>query len=295
MFALLLVGTPVRFMHACDCQPITAEEAIKTADVIFSGKVLKITTQAKGYTPPGYNVEFQVERTWKGALPERTAVTTADYSFRCGYHFREGETHLVFAGRKGIQLVTSACTGTLPQARAEEPMRLLAQQARLRGAQPLILNVALGKRTFRNGDMLDADLVLVNQSSSVVQLSLYRPMCVPPKIVDPKTGATMKHEILYDSHTGTRSSVEIAEPEYDAHVLDKLQLKPGERLKIDACPVRFVKSAEENSRFVDVPLISGTYDVIYQYTFESAKDGHWSGTVSTLPEGFLALGFKEPQ
>jgi len=73
-------------------------------------------------------VEFEVERWWKGKSTTEVFLTTAETKNAdgtashsgCDYHFKEGETYLVYAYGKGNELRTDMCTRTSPLSKTED-------------------------------------------------------------------------------------------------------------------------------------------------------------------------------
>jgi hypothetical protein len=73
-------------------------------------------------------VKFRVERWWKGEAT--TEVVLATYKTKksdgtgsgssCDYHFKEGESYLVYAYGKGNELRTHDCTRTSPLSKTED-------------------------------------------------------------------------------------------------------------------------------------------------------------------------------
>jgi hypothetical protein len=67
-------------------------------------------------------VVFEVQRWWAGQLTETVELITDEKRMAdgiagnssCNYHFKEGETYMVFADKRGIHLATDSCAGTHP-------------------------------------------------------------------------------------------------------------------------------------------------------------------------------------
>src|SRR5918994_238197 len=75
---------------ACKCRPVEVAEAKGEAQVIFEGRVSKISDEApsEGGPPPGKQVTLAIVRTWKGVdNVETVTVRTNESSASCGYSF----------------------------------------------------------------------------------------------------------------------------------------------------------------------------------------------------------------
>lgn len=136
---LLLSATEV---FACGCGSMSNENmrdavqyASKQSTMVFAGKVVGFE-YCKGI-PNQYmesreietgkhvdyetkTVKFQVERWWKGKATTEVFLVTDETKnpdgtgtgSSCDYHFKEGETYLVYAYGKENELRTHACTRT---------------------------------------------------------------------------------------------------------------------------------------------------------------------------------------
>ena len=105
--------------QACSCAPAgSPAEALAEADAVFAGKVTAI--KPLGHPPfrlssaDPVEVEFQVNRVWKGPRLETTVIETELSETSCGYEFKKGGTYIVYVhdGRTGL------CTRTSPAWRA---------------------------------------------------------------------------------------------------------------------------------------------------------------------------------
>ena len=144
---LLLSATKV---FACGCVSMPNEsvsDAVKYATeqstMIFAGKVVGFEYR-KGIPnqymesrkkDSGNNIEyetlvvkFQVERWWKGEATTEVFLATDETKnsdgtgsgSSCDYHFKEGETYLVYAYGKENELRTYACARTRPLTKTED-------------------------------------------------------------------------------------------------------------------------------------------------------------------------------
>lgn len=97
----------------CMCAPVpgsrllTAHEAFKTAEVVFTGEVVE---SKKGTLPDEYEVRFKLKRVWKKDVGESVVLRTFRHS--CGFFGEEGEEFLVYAYTYQDMLTTNGCTRT---------------------------------------------------------------------------------------------------------------------------------------------------------------------------------------
>lgn len=92
---------------ACSClEPTDAKktEAIKSASVIFYGKVISVTP-TENYQ---IKAKFHVLRSWKGLEKNEIDVTTPSESSACGVNFTVGQTHLIYSYSNPAS--TSSCS-----------------------------------------------------------------------------------------------------------------------------------------------------------------------------------------
>jgi hypothetical protein len=115
---MALVGTAVAAppCWACSCAPSTPKQKAESADVVFTGKVLKITggdTSNGSYGDDNVKVRFRVGKVYKGNPRRHTKVFTNESGAACGYHFKKGEKYTVFADRHNNGTKhTNLCSGT---------------------------------------------------------------------------------------------------------------------------------------------------------------------------------------
>ncbi|MEK7606225.1 MAG: hypothetical protein AAB458_01330 [Patescibacteria group bacterium] len=100
----LLLGTFISVMmfsssrvHACSCaiQESVLEE-LEDSDTVFVGTVTDIEGTSL-YSTENLNVDFSVEKIYKGSTDAYQTLKTPSDSAACGYNFEEGEKYLVFA------------------------------------------------------------------------------------------------------------------------------------------------------------------------------------------------------
>jgi hypothetical protein len=97
----------------CRCLPTTVAENFKQSDIVFFGKVSKISPIQGSIN---IAVEFEILRVWKGdpfltTIEIRTCKDTAC----CGFGFFMGKDYVVFADKgERPSFVTSICSRTQP-------------------------------------------------------------------------------------------------------------------------------------------------------------------------------------
>lgn len=91
----------------CDCQPLSTEEAVAQADLIFKGTCTRVTTN---WIAGGMKYSFAVEKAWK-RRSDAHMIVNSGWESDCGFEFEEGQTYLVFANKK-FSLQTTRCSGT---------------------------------------------------------------------------------------------------------------------------------------------------------------------------------------
>ncbi len=105
--SILVLLFAYNLVSACSCsQPTEVGKinAVKNAQIIFSGKVISIVP-AENYQN---RVKFHVLKSWKGVDTNEIVITTASESSACGVNFRVGETRLVYSFSNPPS--TSSCT-----------------------------------------------------------------------------------------------------------------------------------------------------------------------------------------
>ncbi len=100
ILVLALLTCPLA-VQACSCAPATAEKEYDDTEVIFAGKVTKITyvdSTERGCDEPRTIVHFQVSAYWKGDVHAKMILHTVENRCSCdGNDFIEGETYLIYA------------------------------------------------------------------------------------------------------------------------------------------------------------------------------------------------------
>ncbi|HVL69014.1 MAG TPA: carboxypeptidase regulatory-like domain-containing protein [Vicinamibacterales bacterium] len=144
----LMAAAVPRAADACSCsEPGPPCQAFWTADAVFSGTVLSITTtppplrpqsaprNAPPPPPPPFpaadtRVTIRADRVWRGGVSGDVDVYTSDAGASCGFDFKEGETYLVYARMVGAQLRTSRCSRTAPIGDARDDQAYFAELQR---------------------------------------------------------------------------------------------------------------------------------------------------------------------
>ena len=108
--------TPTHRAHACSCaMPSPATEELENSDAVFIGTVDNIFSSSL-YGSDTLDVNFSVEKAYKGSTEAEQILKTPKDSAACGYAFTEGEKYLVFAREWGTQgkdgLTVSLCSLT---------------------------------------------------------------------------------------------------------------------------------------------------------------------------------------
>jgi len=98
---LFLLVTFNLHVYACDTNEISPEEAFKSADLVFSGKITNLkylddVEQTK--VEPRIIVTFKTEQFWKGQKQKEVMLHTTHNKGSCnGFVFDSGEKYLVYA------------------------------------------------------------------------------------------------------------------------------------------------------------------------------------------------------
>ena len=99
---------------ACECLPITPDQAAAEADAVFVGTALRLVSIKDPDSPEPLTYEFSVDSVVKGTLVAgpRFRIQTNNGSDACGVSFEIGRRYVVYAvDSDGIAFVTE-CGGT---------------------------------------------------------------------------------------------------------------------------------------------------------------------------------------
>lgn len=91
----------------CDCEPLSSQQAVEQADLIFKGVCTRVTTN---WIAGGMKYSFAVAEAWK-RRSDAHMIVNSGWESDCGFEFVEGQTYLVFANKK-FSLQTTRCSGT---------------------------------------------------------------------------------------------------------------------------------------------------------------------------------------
>src|ERR1044072_1813295 len=139
--SLLIFCTP-SLVSACPCAfaPGTCQQAWKSGDVVFTGKVMRKVAVGESvdidvpYTKYGF--ELTVSEVFRGFAFEGQKVTvqTGTGGGDCGYNFKVGTSYLVYASSEYGQLFTNICT---PTSVAADVPHLIRQLRALKKREPV--------------------------------------------------------------------------------------------------------------------------------------------------------------
>lgn len=100
----------------CMCALQTSVQHVARADVVFSGLLLEIDAGVRGLVRSSMDpvtYRFQVERVFKGAVPQNASVVSAVSGGSCGLErMNVGERYTIFAQADAGTLRSGLCGGT---------------------------------------------------------------------------------------------------------------------------------------------------------------------------------------
>ncbi len=123
-------------VRACKCAvPGLPAEELEKSEAVFAGTVVSIRhsfdPDVTPYKPGDHTtVGFDVSTVWKGAVHERTYVTTPPTGGSCGFRFSEGERYIVYAHispADSSSFSATICSRTAPLAEAQADLQALAE------------------------------------------------------------------------------------------------------------------------------------------------------------------------
>jgi hypothetical protein len=146
---LTLASTSDALACSCPSSGPPCQNAFQV-DVVFAGTVRSVVPLPEDDLPPLRPGEMRIPRTvrvefdtvvpFRGTPGSKVTVLTAGSGPACGYGFKPGERYLVYANRKGTELVTGICSRTRPLSEAAEDLQFFqtlsapSDRARLYGA-----------------------------------------------------------------------------------------------------------------------------------------------------------------
>lgn len=101
-FIALLISSQIAL--ACSCRNTSRAQAIKSADVVFQGKVRAVHRDGQKLY-----ATIDTTRVLKGNVRTRVEVSTNASSAACGYNFRQGQTIIIGATYRERQYRTNLC------------------------------------------------------------------------------------------------------------------------------------------------------------------------------------------
>ena len=140
--SLVLVGSGLGSLaaiegraHACSCvtpKPLPLD-AKRKADAVFEGR-------AYGQTIIGMTTRysFDVDRYWKGDLPERIEIETRTQSAACGRTYELGRSYLIYARKDKGRWTDGLCSRTRPTVAAAQDLAMLGEGVVPNKAEPEI-------------------------------------------------------------------------------------------------------------------------------------------------------------
>lgn len=188
--SLLLVIPNTNSAFACTCiSPGTPVEELNRSAAVFSGEVVDISEDGYLEEQYGYEVKFDVEKSWKGDSVETLTVLTGYGGGDCGYGFEIGEKYLVYAYSSEGSLNANICSRTAPLANAQEDLGALGAEWKIYKAKYEDKVFKIPYR-FANGNILkievDPDFTSIiawieSRNDSTIEIT------IPRDLVDPRT------------------------------------------------------------------------------------------------------------
>lgn len=115
-FLVVIVPTPA---SACECKPISRDEAAESADVIMYGTVRSID-RISDTDPIEYQITLDVESVYKGLAYTEQLVQTPDPGSGCGLAPEPGVNVVIFATERdhaddghSYELLSTTCDGNV--------------------------------------------------------------------------------------------------------------------------------------------------------------------------------------
>ena len=133
--AIGLIAFNPRVGYSCSCVNIgSPREELKKAKAVFVGEVIQIYSGSGDKEYPAV-IGLKVERYWKGIKRSETIEVLSDLGTRsCGIVPLKGK-YLVYAYKRGKNLITHGCTRTKKIEDAAEDLRELGEGKMLKTAK----------------------------------------------------------------------------------------------------------------------------------------------------------------
>lgn len=120
--SLLFLETNEGFSYLC--QQKTAQKAYEDADIVFSGKVIKVVEKEMSMA----NVVFDVFTIWKGSYEKNITLNQSSITKGGEYLFETAQEYLVYAFKKNNEIVSGdVCSGTKKLSEAGADLDVLAR------------------------------------------------------------------------------------------------------------------------------------------------------------------------
>ena len=140
---------------------------LNEASAVFLGRVTRMHFEDWPFdidsadVPPDepLTVEFSVRTVWKGVVPQTMRLTTVR-SAGCGYPFDNHVDYVVYANGEQGALEVLACSGTKPEAEAQEDLDALGEGYAPEPVEKRVIKPAtLGSGCNSRAETVRADLV----------------------------------------------------------------------------------------------------------------------------------------
>ncbi len=156
-------------IDACECdESISTDERLNEASAVFLGRVTRMHFEDWPFdidsadVPPDepLTIEFSVRTVWKGEVPQTMRLTTVR-SAGCGYPFDNHVDYVVYAGGEKEALEVRACSGTKPEAEAQQDLDALGEGYAPEPVEKKVIKPA----TLGSGCNTNAEMVRTNSVS----------------------------------------------------------------------------------------------------------------------------------
>jgi hypothetical protein len=123
---IFLIALSNNFLYACSCSsPQSPEKEFLSADVVFTGKVVKIEQANNLAGELVINATFEVIKPYKGSNDKLITVNTAPHGKSCGISFEQNKQYLVYASINLGKLSANSCGRTSELERSAEDLKVL--------------------------------------------------------------------------------------------------------------------------------------------------------------------------
>ena len=122
LFSLLVFLPAITQAEETTCDPISLQQQIDQADIIFSGTCIFVNSN---WISGGQKFVFEVEQTWKRRT-DSIYIVNSKWEQDGGYTFQQGQSYLVYVD-KGFTPKTNRCMGNKLLSEATDDLKLLGQ------------------------------------------------------------------------------------------------------------------------------------------------------------------------